>query len=133
MPSNPINASVHQIEKPKGLKRIALASLNSVRGIRWLAQHEAAFRQEAVLCVFLTAISFALPVSMVEHGALILALLFVMLIEVVNTAIEVVVDRIGLERHPLSGLAKDLGSAAVTLAICMATLTWFVILYSAMR
>jgi len=70
-----------------------------------------------------------LPVSPFERLALIGSLLLLILVEVLNTAVEVVVDRIGLERHALSGLAKDLGSAAVLIAMLMALMTWITVLY----
>ena len=104
-------------KKPKGLKRIVLASFNSFRAIKWLYQNESAFRQELLLLMIAK-----------EQVTLILAVLFIIFTEIVNTAIEAVVDRVGLEIHPLSGLAKDLGSAAVLLSLIIASSIWFVIL-----
>lgn len=111
-------------KKPKGLKRIMLATGHSLRALRWLLTHEAAFKQE-VLASFLLLLFLAwldIPVS--EKLELFAAVLFVMFAEVFNTSIEAVVDRIGLERHELSGLAKDLGSFAVMIALIIAAIVW---------
>lgn len=111
-------------KKPKGLKRIVLATGHSLRALRWLLTHEAAFKQE-VLASFLLLLFLAwldIPVS--EKLELFAAVLFVMFAEVFNTSIEAVVDRIGLEHHELSGLAKDLGSFAVMIALIIAAIVW---------
>jgi diacylglycerol kinase (ATP) len=115
--------------KPSGLKRIYLASVNSTRAFSWLYKNETAFKQELLLLVLLIPVSFLFDISAIEHAALIISLIFIVFTEVVNTAIEAVVDRIGLEIHPLSGLAKDLGSAAVSLSLLIAFITWCVILW----
>ncbi|MDN3653837.1 diacylglycerol kinase [Thalassotalea ponticola] len=114
--------------KPQGLKRIYLATLNSIRAFRWLVQNEKAFVQELFLLVICVPITFLFDISFTEQVVLIIAVLFIIFTEIVNTAIEAVVDRIGLEIHPLSGLAKDLGSAAVLVSIVIASLTWLAIL-----
>tara|TARA_R110000744_G_scaffold20279_2_gene53263 strand:- start:14558 stop:14923 length:366 start_codon:yes stop_codon:yes gene_type:complete len=116
------------INKPKGLKRVALAALNSFRALKWLYQNESAFRQELLLLLIALPISFAFDISALEQVSLILAILFIIFTEIINTAIEAVVDRIGLEIHPLSGLAKDLGSAAVFVSLIIASSIWLVIL-----
>lgn len=114
--------------KPKGLKRIFLASQNSARAVSWLYKNESAFKQELLLLLCALPASFFLPVSTKEQVVLILAIVFIIFTEIINTAIEAVVDRVGLEIHPLSGLAKDLGSAAVLISIVMATSVWLIIL-----
>jgi diacylglycerol kinase (ATP) len=114
--------------KPKGIKRIYLATLNSLRAFQWLYKHESAFRQEALLLVLAIPVSFLFDISFKEQIVLILAVLFIIFTEIINTAIEAVVDRIGLEIHPLSGLAKDLGSAAVMISLIVASSIWFIIL-----
>lgn len=114
--------------KPKGLTRIHLASLNSLRAFKWLYQNESAFKQECLLFVIAFPSSFLLKISQTEQVILMLSILFIIFTEVINTAIEAVVDRIGLEIHPLSGLAKDLGSAAVFLSILIASTIWLTIL-----
>jgi len=114
--------------KPKGLRRLVLANENSLKAFRWLYKNEAAFRQELLLLLLLTPITFLFDITRLEQVTLIISLLFIIFTEIINTAIEAVVDRIGLEIHPLSGLAKDLGSAAVFVSLVIASLTWLAIL-----
>lgn len=114
--------------KPTGLKRVYLATGHSLRAFKWLIKNEAAFKQEITLSVLLFIITFFLNISLSEQINLLLALLAVLFAEVVNTAIEAVVDRVGLEHHTLSGLAKDLGSLAVMLSLIAAVLIWIKIL-----
>jgi len=114
--------------KPKGLRRLVLANENSLKAFRWLYKNEAAFRQELLLLLLLTPITFLFDITRLEQVTLIISLLFIIFTEIINTAIEAVVDRIGLEIHPLSGLAKDLGSAAVFISLVIASLTWLAIL-----
>jgi len=115
-------------DKPKGLKRILLAASNSMKGLSWMYKNEAAFRQELFLLFTLTPVTFLFDISRYEQVTLILSLVFLIFTEVLNTAVEAVVDRIGLEIHPLSGLAKDLGSAAVLISTLVAIIVWLVIL-----
>lgn len=115
-------------DKPKGLKRIVSASKNTGRALNWLLKNEAAFRQEIVLLVMAIPLSFAFNISVSEQIILIIAILFVIFTEILNTAIEAVVDRVGLDIHPLSGLAKDLASAAVGLSLFIAVLVWIAVL-----
>lgn len=110
--------------KKTGISRVLSAFANTYKGIAWMTRNEAAFQQELMLSAVLTVVAFWLDISYAERGALICALLFVLLIETINTAIEAVVDRVGLEIHPLSGLAKDLGSAAVFISFMIATVIW---------
>lgn len=117
------------IQKITGLKRLYFALLNSAKGFAWLIKNEAAFKQELLLGIFLMAYSFTLEISALEQLLLIGVLLFVLIVEIINTAIEATIDRIGLEHHPLSGLAKDLGSLAVLLSLFFATATWVVMLW----
>jgi diacylglycerol kinase (ATP) len=118
------------MQKPVGLTRIYLAAKNSLRALKWLFKNESAFRQECLLFAIALPISFLFDITATEQAVLICSVLFVMLIEIVNTAIEVIVDRISLELHSLSGLAKDLGSAAVSISLIIMTLTWAIILLS---
>jgi len=111
-------------QKPTGIKRIYLAAGHSLRAFKWLIANEAAFKQEFWLSVLLVVGSLFFPFSLFEYVFLWCALLFVLLAEIFNTAIEAVVDRIGAEIHPLSGLAKDLGSLAVMVSVIIATLIW---------
>ena len=114
--------------KPTGVKRIHLATLNSLRAIKWLYHNESAFKQELLLLLIAIPITFIFDITMKEQMVLIMAILFIIFTEIINTAIEAVVDRVGLDIHPLSGLAKDLGSAAVMVSLIIATITWLVVL-----
>lgn len=117
-----------QNNKPKGIKRLYLASLNSLRAFKWLYAKESAFKQEILLLILAIPITCFFNISIKEQLILILAIVFIIFAEIINTAIEIVVDRIGLEIHPLSGLAKDLGSAAVMLSLVIACSIWIIIL-----
>jgi diacylglycerol kinase (ATP) len=114
--------------RPKGMSRLWLATLNSLRGLKHCYHSEAAFRQEVwAACVLLPA-ALWLGRTGVEHALLIGSVLLVMIVELLNTAVEVVVDRISHEHHRLSGFAKDLGSSAVLFALLTAALTWVLVL-----
>lgn len=116
-------------EKGKsGFKRILNAWQYSLAGIKAAYQNEAAFRQIVWICVVLIPLSFVLPVSAVERAIMIFVCLFSMIVELLNSAIENVVDRISLERHELSKRAKDMGSAAQMIALTIIFVTWAVIL-----
>jgi diacylglycerol kinase (ATP) len=115
--------------RPQGLKRLWLATGHSLRGLRLSYSSEAAFRQEAWLAVVLLPLAFFLGESAVERAMLAGSVLVLLIVELLNTAIEVVVDRIGLERHALSGFAKDAGSAAVMLTLALVALTWGLLLF----
>lgn len=110
-----------------GLRRLLNAFGYSLQGFRAAWQNEAAFREEAMLTIVLTPVALLLPVTGLEKLLLILSLLFLVLVELLNSAVEAVVDRIGPEIHPLSGRAKDLGSAAVLIACLILGLTWLFI------
>jgi diacylglycerol kinase (ATP) len=113
-----------------GLKRIASAFRYSIDGFRHAWRNEHAFRQELMVAAPAAIVALVLKISAFQKLALIAVLGLVLLIELINAAIEAVVDRVSLERHPLSKAAKDLGSAAVALAIAMAAATWAVVLYN---
>jgi diacylglycerol kinase (ATP) len=114
--------------RPTGLARLWFATLNSFRGLKHCYQSEAAFRQEVwAACVLLPA-ALWMGRTGVERTLLAGSVLLVMIVELLNTAVEVVVDRIGLERHTLSGFAKDLGSSAVLFALILAGLTWVLVI-----
>ena len=114
--------------RPTGLKRLWLATLNSWRGLVHCYRSEAAFRQEVWLGVVALPLALWLGRDAVERVLLAGSFLLVMIVELLNTAVEVVVDRIGVERHHLSGFAKDLGSSAVLLSLLLAAGTWFLVL-----
>ena len=107
-----------------GLRRLLDATGYSVQGIRACWKSEAAFRQEVLLCVVLFPLSFFLART-VEQWLLLVAPLFLLLmIELLNSAIEYVVDRIGPEHHDLSGRAKDTASAAVFFCLLLIAVSW---------
>ena len=108
----------------KGIARIRAASRNSFRGIRDAWQFEAAFRQEAALAAILLPISFWLAQTLVEWLLLILPLFLLVIVELLNSAIENTIDRIGAERHVLSGRAKDMGSSAVMFCLLLIAVVW---------
>jgi diacylglycerol kinase (ATP) len=114
--------------RPTGLNRVWLATQNSMRGLRQCYQNEAAFRQELWAACVLIPAGLWLGQTGIERLLLVGAVLLLMLVEIVNSAIEAVVDRISTERHPLSGYAKDLGSAAVLFALTLLILTWVLLL-----
>jgi len=120
---------VSQFKSKSGLKRISSALGYSIDGLRAAWRHEHAFRQELMVAVPGIVIALLLPVSAPEKLALVAVLLLVLIVELLNSAIEAVVDRVSLERHTLSKNAKDLGSAAVLLACVLALATWAVVLY----
>src|SRR5690349_3158290 len=111
-----------------GLKRILNASGYSLDGLRAAFTGEAAFRQLVLLNVILIPLSFFLNVSRVEQALLIAVCLLALIVELLNSAVEAAIDRISLERHPLSKNAKDMGSAAQFVALSMIALVWAVIL-----
>ncbi len=90
---------------------------------------QVAFRQEVVLALVLVPLGAWLGKSGLERALLIASILLVPLVELLNTAVEIAIDRIGTERHALSGQAKDLGSAAVVIAILIAIVTWTLVLW----
>ncbi|XBS70028.1 diacylglycerol kinase [Acerihabitans sp. KWT182] len=107
-----------------GLKRIYKAMGYSLKGFSAAWRHEAAFRQETVMAVLAIVLAYYLESDPVSRILLIGSVWMVLVVEIINSAIEAVVDRIGPESHPLSGRAKDLGSAAVTLTIILALWVW---------
>lgn len=115
-------------QNEKGVKRIFNAFFFSMQGFKAIWQHEAAFRQELLLFLVVTPLAIWLGENNIEKLLLIGSLLLVLLVELLNSAIEAVVDRVGYEHHELSGRAKDIGSAAVLLALIWAAITWFFIL-----
>ena len=113
-----------------GFKRLWLACGYSCKGLAAGWRNEAAFRQEVVLCALCVPLALWLGETGLERAVLILSVLLVPLVELLNSAIEAAVDRVGEERHQLSAQAKDMGSAAVSLALIIAVLVWACILLS---
>ncbi|HEY0289895.1 MAG TPA: diacylglycerol kinase [Pseudomonas sp.] len=111
-----------------GLKRILNASGYSLDGLTAAFKGEAAFRQLVLLNVILIPVSFLFHVSRVERALLIAVCLLALIVELLNSAIEAAIDRISLDRHPLSKNAKDMGSAAQFVALAMIAAVWALIL-----
>ncbi|MFT5719847.1 MAG: diacylglycerol kinase (ATP) [Motiliproteus sp.] len=107
-----------------GLIRILYAARYSWQGFKAAWTHEAAFRQELLLAAVLLPLGLLVAADAVELVLLWFSLGLVLLMELLNSAIEAVVDRVGSESHPLSGRAKDIGSAAVSLALLLVVMTW---------
>jgi diacylglycerol kinase (ATP) len=107
-----------------GLRRIVNATLFSFAGLRAAWRDEAAFRHELLLCAVLIPTGVWLGQTAVERALLIGSCMIVLLVELLNSSIEAVVDRIGAEHHRLSGQAKDLGSAAVFVSLLLVLVVW---------
>jgi diacylglycerol kinase (ATP) len=114
--------------KPRGFARIVRALGSSMRGLSGAYRDEAAFRQELALAVIVIPLGLWLGRGAVERVALVAPVLLVLIVELLNSAIEATVDRIGPERHVLAGLAKDIGSAAVLLAFVLLAVVWLIVL-----
>ncbi|NHB93504.1 diacylglycerol kinase [Photorhabdus cinerea] len=112
-----------------GLTRIIKATRYSVKGIKAAWQNEAAFREEIIVAILALIVAFYLDVSVIERILLIGSIMLVLIMEILNSAIEAIVDRIGSEFHELSGRAKDMGSAAVFLTIILALIVWSTVLW----
>ncbi|CCJ86381.1 diacylglycerol kinase [Cronobacter dublinensis] len=117
----------------KGLTRIIKAAGYSWKGLSAAWKNEAAFRQEAVAVIAAIIIACWLDVDPMTRVMLISSVMLVMIVEILNSAIEAVVDRIGPEFHELSGRAKDMGSAAVLMSIILALFVWGTLLWQHLR
>ena len=116
------------MKKYTGIKRIMYAFVYSWQGFRSALANETAFLQECVIAVLLGVLSFYLDVSAYERLAMLISLGLVLIIELINSAIECVADRVDSGYHVLSGRAKDYGSLAVLFSIVMTAAIWIVIL-----
>ncbi|HHX35761.1 MAG TPA: diacylglycerol kinase [Gammaproteobacteria bacterium] len=112
-----------------GVRRIVNAAGYSLAGLRAAFIGEAAFRQLLLLNAILIPISFFLSVSPVERALMVAVCLLSLIVELFNSAIEAAIDRISLERHPLSKNAKDMGSAAQMVGMTMIAAVWGIILF----
>lgn len=116
--------------KRQGLMRLIFTLSHSFNGLKWMSRFEAAFQQELALFSLLGVFVYLQEIALSNKLLLIASLLFVLFAELVNTAVEVVVDRIGSEYHELSGLAKDIASASVFIAMLIAALIWWAVLWA---
>lgn len=117
------------VQKNKGLQRIVKACGYSLAGLNAAWKNEAAFRQEVLLLPLMVPLAFWLGRSLVEELLLIAVCVLVVIVELLNSAIEAVVDRGGEEYHPLAGRAKDMGSAAVFVSVMLVILVWLGVAY----
>jgi diacylglycerol kinase (ATP) len=116
-----------------GIRRLLDATGYSLKGIRACWQNEAAFRQEVALCAVLFPLSFFLARSAEQWLLLVSPLFLLLMVELLNSAIENVVDRIGHEHNDLSGRAKDTASAAVLFCLVLIAVCWAVIAWNNLR
>lgn len=114
--------------KPRGVGRVFRALRNSVHGVAGAFREEAAFRQGLALAVVVIPLGFWLGHTGVERALLVAPMVLILLVELVNSAIEAAIDRIGPEHHRLSGLAKDIGSGAVLMAFLSLAVIWLLVL-----
>jgi diacylglycerol kinase (ATP) len=112
----------------RGFTRAWHALKNSLAGFRVAIREESAFRQELTLAAILVPCALVVPVEPVSRVLLLGSVLLVLIVELLNSSLEAAIDRISLERHELSRRAKDLGSAAVMVALAMCVLTWGLLL-----
>ena len=111
----------------KGLKRLINAFFFSLAGFKAAWKNEEAFRQEIIAGIVIIPAGFFLGETGTQKAVLLLSYFIIPLVELLNTAVEATVDRVGMEKHELSGRAKDLGSASVFLSICVAAIVWILI------
>jgi diacylglycerol kinase (ATP) len=121
---------VSQFKSKSGVKRIFSAFTYSMDGFKAAWQNEHSFRQELLVVVIGTVTALSMKISAFEKLMLVAVLVLVLVVELINSALEAVVDRISLEPHPLSKNVKDLGSAAVALSIGIALAAWAVVLFN---
>lgn len=125
-------SSAEETESPfkgrRGLQRIVLAFGYSLSGLSAAYRHEEAFRQECWLAAVLVPLALLLPVEALAKAMMMGSLLLVLIVELINSAIEAAVDRVSLAQHRLAKRAKDIGSAAVLLALLNVLIVWSIIL-----
>jgi len=117
----------------KGLPRLLAAFQNSINGLRDIWRLEEAFRLEAIVLFFAIPAAFIISESLYQASILVSVVLLVIIIEVLNSAIEATIDRISVEHHELSRIAKDLGSLAVLLSAFLAVVVWAAALYESLK
>ena len=123
----PLKGSPHKGKT--GLKRVWNAFFYSLEGFKAAWKHEDAFRQEALLALVLIPLALFLADTALERALMIASILLVLIVELINSAIEATVDRISLENHELAKRAKDIGSAAVMIALINVLVVWGLVLF----
>ncbi|HEY3852433.1 MAG TPA: diacylglycerol kinase [Steroidobacteraceae bacterium] len=115
-------------QKPTGITRLLRAFRYSFQGFGYAWREEAAVRQEVLLSLAVVPAGLYFGRSGVERAMLVSPMILILVVEILNSAVEAVVDRAGMERHPLAGMAKDMGSAAVMLSFGLLGTVWWLIL-----
>jgi diacylglycerol kinase (ATP) len=113
----------------RGLRRVLNALRYSLSGIQAAYRHEDAFRQEVLLAAIMIPLALWLPASGIGHALMIGSVILVLIVELINSAVEATVDRISLDHHELAKRAKDIGSAAVFFALFNVVLVWVLVLF----
>ncbi len=116
-------------DKNRGFKRLVNAFYYSLAGFKAAWKNEEAFRQEILAGIVIVPAGLFLGSTGTQRAILILSYFIIPLVELLNTAVEATVDRVGMEKHELSGRAKDLGSASVFLSICVAAIVWLLVVW----
>lgn len=119
-----MNESESEFKSTDGFGRLVKALKYSTQGLNHMVRHEAAFRQELIAACVLVPLALWLPLDTMEKLWLLGSVVLMLIVETVNSAIEAVVDRVSLERHPLAGRAKDMGSAAVFMSVIWIVVVW---------
>ena len=122
-----------EVVKRTGLARLLFTLVNSGKGLKFLLRKEEAFQLELALSVVLVPAALLIGPTQLEISLMVAATLFVLIVETLNTAVEAAIDRIGSEYHELSGLAKDLGSLAVTLSLILWLVIWIPIVWGQLK
>lgn len=125
--SDELNASPHKGKT--GLRRVWNALFYSVEGFKAAYRHEDAFRQECLLAIILIPLACFMPAGGVGKALMIASILLVLIVELLNSAVEAAVDRISLENHQLAKRAKDIGSAAVFVSLANVAVVWGLVLF----
>jgi diacylglycerol kinase (ATP) len=123
-----VDGTVVDRYKPRGATRLLRALGASWRGLSGAFREEAAFRQELAFAALVIPVGLWLGHTGVERALLVGPVVLILVVELINSAIEATVDRIGFERHALAGLAKDIGSAAVLMAFVLFGVVWLLVL-----
>lgn len=117
------------MKKTKGFTHLINATGYSIQGLKAAFKYEAGFRHEVILAIFMIPLAFFLGKTNIEIALLIASVLMVFVIELLNSGLEAIVDRVGTKYHELSGRAKDLGSAAVFMSMVTCGFVWLIILF----
>ena len=112
-----------------GLRRVWNAMFYSIEGLKAAYRHEDAFRQEVLLALLLIPLAFFLPASGLGKALMVTSVFLVLIVELLNSAVEATVDRVSLEHHRLAKRAKDIGSAAVMMSLANVVVVWLLVLF----